>query len=66
MTAEAMYDRFGMVGNSPQMVHLYEKICRVAPTDATVLIRGRGEPGKKWLLPLWLELVLEKTSLISY
>ena len=40
--------RFGrLVGNSPVMRELYEKIARVAPTEATVLVQGDSGTGKE-------------------
>jgi DNA-binding NtrC family response regulator len=40
--------RFGpMLGSSPPMQQLYDAISRVAPTNATVLIRGESGTGKE-------------------
>jgi DNA-binding NtrC family response regulator len=40
--------RFGkMLGNSPPMKQLYERIRRVAPTEATVLLMGESGTGKE-------------------
>ena len=36
-----------LVGNSPEMQHLKQTIGRIAPTDATVLIRGESGVGKE-------------------
>jgi nitrogen regulation protein NR(I) len=36
-----------IVGKSPQMLALYKQIGKVAPTDATVLIRGESGTGKE-------------------
>lgn len=36
-----------LVGNSPSMVGMKEKILRIAPTDASVLIRGESGVGKE-------------------
>ncbi|QDT98944.1 sigma 54-interacting transcriptional regulator [Gimesia aquarii] len=36
-----------LVGNSPSMVAMKEKILRIAPTDASVLIRGESGVGKE-------------------
>ena len=37
----------GVVGSSPQMVALIERLKRIAPTDATVLIQGETGTGKE-------------------
>jgi two-component system, NtrC family, response regulator HydG len=37
----------GVVGSSPQMVALIERMKRIAPTDATVLIQGETGTGKE-------------------
>jgi DNA-binding NtrC family response regulator len=40
--------RFGrLVGRSPPMRELYDKIARVAPTEATVLLQGESGTGKE-------------------
>ena len=40
--------RFGsMVGSSPAMQTVYDRIARVAPTDATVLVTGESGTGKE-------------------
>jgi len=36
-----------MIGESPRMRDVYQRIARVAPTDATVLIRGESGTGKE-------------------
>jgi transcriptional regulator with GAF, ATPase, and Fis domain len=36
-----------LLGNSPQMRAIQEKIARIAPTDASVLIRGESGTGKE-------------------
>lgn len=36
-----------LVGDSPEMLHLKQTISRIAPTDATVLIRGESGVGKE-------------------
>ena len=42
------YGRFGsMLGNSPAMQSLYDKMVRVAPTEATVLLMGESGTGKE-------------------
>ena len=37
----------GVVGSSPQMLSLVERLKRIAPTDATVLIQGETGTGKE-------------------
>lgn len=37
----------GVLGNSPQMLALIERLKRIAPTDATVLIHGETGTGKE-------------------
>jgi len=37
----------GVVGSSPQMLSLIERLKRIAPTDATVLIQGETGTGKE-------------------
>ncbi len=37
----------GMIGRSPSMVEVYKTIARVAPAEATVLIRGESGTGKE-------------------
>ena len=40
--------RFGrLVGNSPVMQEVYDKVARVAPTEATVLLMGESGTGKE-------------------
>jgi len=42
------FGRFGrLVGRSPAMQDVYEKIARVAPTEATVLLQGESGTGKE-------------------
>ncbi len=41
------YDGDRIIGNSPQMLEIYKTIGRVAPTNATVLIRGESGTGKE-------------------
>lgn len=36
-----------MIGESPRMREVYQRIARVAPTDATVLVRGESGTGKE-------------------
>ncbi len=40
-------ETFGMVGRSDEMEHVYERIEKVAPTDANVLIEGESGTGKE-------------------
>ncbi len=48
VTKETSHDvSSAMVGNSAPMVELYKFIARVAPTDATVLVRGETGCGKE-------------------
>jgi len=44
---DADFDGDRIIGNSPQMLEIYKTIGRVAPTDATVLIRGESGTGKE-------------------
>lgn len=46
-TSEEEWPETEMIGSSPPMVELYKTICRVAPTDATVLIEGETGTGKE-------------------
>ncbi|MEJ2407282.1 MAG: sigma-54 dependent transcriptional regulator, partial [Candidatus Thiodiazotropha sp.] len=41
------YPVSGMIGNSPAMQQVFERIQRVAPTDTTVLILGESGTGKE-------------------
>jgi DNA-binding NtrC family response regulator len=41
------YPVSGMIGNSPAMQEVFERIQRVAPTDTTVLILGESGTGKE-------------------
>ncbi|MBW2094049.1 MAG: sigma-54-dependent Fis family transcriptional regulator [Deltaproteobacteria bacterium] len=41
------FDRRNIIGNSAQMVHLFETIAQVAPSEATVLITGESGTGKE-------------------
>ncbi|RJP24122.1 MAG: sigma-54-dependent Fis family transcriptional regulator [Candidatus Abyssobacteria bacterium SURF_5] len=40
------YGLSGIIGNTPKMVHVYNKIREIAPTRATVLITGKTGTGK--------------------
>ncbi len=39
--------RFGIIGNSPSLIHAIEVAAQVAPTDMTVLITGESGSGKE-------------------
>ena len=39
--------RHNMIGRSPRILHIYEFISKVAPTDSTVLIYGESGTGKE-------------------
>ena len=41
------FDRHNIIGNSPQMIDLFETIAQVAPSEATVLITGESGTGKE-------------------
>jgi two-component system response regulator AtoC len=41
------YPVAGMVGGSPAMLDVFERVRKVAPTDATVLVRGESGTGKE-------------------
>ena len=48
--ASRLDERFGfegVIGNSPQMVEVIQRLQRIAPTDATVLIEGETGTGKE-------------------
>ncbi|HTS24455.1 MAG TPA: sigma-54 dependent transcriptional regulator [Bryobacteraceae bacterium] len=36
-----------MIGSSPPMVEIYKRVCKAAPTDATVIIEGETGTGKE-------------------
>jgi Nif-specific regulatory protein len=42
-----LYARYSMIGTHPKMAEVYDFITKVAPTDATVLIRGESGTGKE-------------------
>jgi len=47
---QELLDRFGfgnIVGENPNLLHIFEQIERVAPTDATVLLCGESGTGKE-------------------
>ena len=44
---EEEFDRDALIGNSWEMIEVYKAIGKVAPTDATVLIRGESGTGKE-------------------
>ena len=45
--SEEYFSAFGMIGTSAAMRQLYDKINKVAPTDASVLIQGESGTGKE-------------------
>ncbi len=44
---QSIKQRFGIIGNSPQLNHAIEVAAQVAPTDMTVLITGESGSGKE-------------------
>lgn len=46
-TTQASANELGIIGKSPNMVALYSKIRKVAPTDSNVLILGESGTGKE-------------------
>jgi DNA-binding NtrC family response regulator len=36
-----------MIGSSPAMIEIYKKVCKAAPTDATVIVEGETGTGKE-------------------
>lgn len=46
-TSQASANELGIIGKSPNMVALYSKIRKVAPTDSNVLILGESGTGKE-------------------
>ena len=38
----------GVIGNSPQMHDVIDRLKRIAPTDASVLIQGETAPARNW------------------
>jgi len=51
------FGRFAkMIGNSPQLQTVYDKIAKVAPTDATVFITGESGTGKELVAQAIVEL----------
>ncbi len=41
------FDRCGIIGESPQILNIIDKVKRIAPTDAPVLITGENGTGKE-------------------
>ena len=44
---QSVKQRFGIIGNSPQLNHAIQVAVQVAPTDMTVLITGESGSGKE-------------------
>jgi len=47
MDIQALKQRFGIIGNDPQLNRALEKAVRVAPTDISVLVTGESGVGKE-------------------
>ena len=47
MDIQALKQRFGIIGNAPQLNRALEKSVRVAPTDISVLVTGESGVGKE-------------------
>lgn len=47
MDIQSIKNRFGIIGNSPNLVHALEVAVQVAPTDLTALIVGESGVGKE-------------------
>lgn len=46
MDREALQERFGLLGDTPAIKHVLDKIMQVAKTDITVLLQGESGVGK--------------------
>lgn len=46
MDIQEIKQRFGIIGNSPGLLHVIEIAVQVAPTDLSVLITGESGTGK--------------------
>lgn len=46
MDREALQERFGLIGKSPALKHVVDKVNQVAQTDITVLLQGETGVGK--------------------
>ena len=44
---QSVKQRFGIIGNAPQLNHAIQVAVQVAPTDMTVLITGESGSGKE-------------------
>ena len=47
MTLQNIKQRFGIIGNAPQLNRAIEKAMQVAPTDISVLVTGESGVGKE-------------------
>jgi len=46
MDREALQERFGIIGESPEIKHVLDKVLQIANTDITVLLQGETGVGK--------------------
>ena len=47
MDRQAVQERFGIVGTSPALQHVIDRVRQVARTDITVLVEGESGVGKE-------------------